>query len=170
MYKNLGNLAPAPGSSGKKTRRRGRGQGSGLGGTSGRGHKGQQSRSGYKKRRWFEGGQMPIQRRLPKRGFTNIWREEIQIINIADLERVGKDVEAVTPEILEKSGLIKNAARPVKLLGDGDISRAVKIDVSAVSSGARQKIEAAGGSVSVPSAPPRRRKLIKKSLRVGAEA
>ncbi|MDP8208243.1 MAG: 50S ribosomal protein L15 [Candidatus Electryonea clarkiae] len=164
MPKDLSNLKPAKGSV-RKNRRRGRGPGSGLGGTSGKGHKGQQSRSGYKRRRWFEGGQMPIQRRLPKRGFKNIWREEVQIINIRDLARIGDDVKIVNSEVLEKNGLIANAARPVKLLGEGDVSRAIEIDISAVSSGAKEKIEAAGGKVTVPGPTPKRRKYIKKSLR-----
>lgn len=165
MPKNLSNLKPAKGSV-KNNHRRGRGTGSGSGRTAGRGHKGQQSRSGYKRRRWFEGGQMPIQRRLPKRGFTNIWREEVQILNIRDLERLDEGVEEINVDVLAERGLISHPGKPVKLLGEGEISRAVKVNLGAVSSGARSKIEAAGGTVTVPEPAPKRGKYVKRALRL----
>ena len=114
----LQDLKPAAGSKGTR-RRVGRGTGSGLGKTSGRGHKGQGSRSGAKKRRGHEGGQMPLHRRLPKRGFTNIFRKEVQIVNLGDLNRL--DTTEVTNETLEAAGLIKKVAVPVKILGNGEV-------------------------------------------------
>jgi large subunit ribosomal protein L15 len=143
---NLGNLKYADGSR-KKRKRVGRGEGSGHGKTSGRGHKGQMSRAGAKRRAWFEGGQMPIQRRLPKRGFTNIRREENQIVHVEALA-VFKGVNEVTPEILKEKGLIQYADRPVKILSDGDLSVAVTLKGVRASKAALAKIEAAGGSVS----------------------
>jgi large subunit ribosomal protein L15 len=143
---NLGNLKYADGSR-KKRKRVGRGEGSGHGKTSGRGHKGQMSRAGAKRRAWFEGGQMPIQRRLPKRGFTNILREENQIVHVEALA-VFKGVNEVTPEILKEKGLIQYADRPVKILSDGDLSVAVTLKGVRASKAALAKIEAAGGSVS----------------------
>ncbi len=139
-------LAPPKGSR-KKRKRLGRGEGSGLGKTSGRGTKGQNSRSGGGVSPGFEGGQMPLQRRIPKRGFTNIFKKEYEIINIKDLkhfnsgERVGKDA-------LLKSGLIKKT-KPVKLLAKGDISYPLNIEVNNVSRSAKEKIEAAGGKVEI---------------------
>lgn len=164
MPKDLSNLSPAKGAVKGNKRRRGRGPGSGLGGTAGRGHKGAQSRSGYKRRAWFEGGQMPIQRRLPKRGFVNIWREEVQEINLQDLVRLG-DVVEVNPEVLAAKGLIRDARRPVKLLGNGEVDKKYTIHVTAVSAGAKEKVEKAGGSVIVPGPAPKRGKLKKKSER-----
>jgi large subunit ribosomal protein L15 len=143
---NLGNLKYADGSR-KKRKRVGRGEGSGHGKTSGRGHKGQMSRAGAKRRAWFEGGQMPIQRRLPKRGFTNIRREENQIVHVEALA-IFKGVNEVTPEILKEKGLIQYADRPVKILSDGDLSVAVTLKGVRASKAALAKIEAAGGSVS----------------------
>lgn len=168
MPKNLSNLRPAKGSVSTKTRR-GRGPGSGLGGTAGRGHKGAQSRSGYKRRAWSEGGQMPIQRRLPKRGFKNIWREEFQVINLVDLAKLG-DVTDVTAETLAARNLIKHADRPVKLLGNGDVEKAYNVDLTAVSASAKEKIEKAGGTVTVPEPAGKRGKYIKKSERIKTEA
>ncbi|HEB83832.1 MAG TPA: 50S ribosomal protein L15 [Bacteroidetes bacterium] len=164
MAKDLSNLSPAPGSVRKK-RRRGRGLGSGLGKTAGRGDKGQQSRSGAKRRAWFEGGQMPIHRRLPKRGFKNIWREEVQEVNLRDLARLG-DVEEITVDLLAERGLVRSAQRPVKLLGMGEVDRKYTISVTAVSASAKAKIEAAGGSVIVPEPAPPRGRLAKKTERV----
>jgi len=142
----LNELKPAAGATHKR-KRLGRGRGSGLGKTSGRGHKGYGSRSGSKKRAWFEGGQMPIQRRVPKRGFTNIFRVEYQIVNVGQLERLPEGVAEVTPDVLFENGLVGKRNRPVKLLGEGAVDRAFKIQVEKCSGKARQLIEAAGGSV-----------------------
>jgi large subunit ribosomal protein L15 len=168
MPKDLSNLSPAKGSV-KNNKRRGRGPGSGLGGTAGRGHKGAQSRSGYKRRAWSEGGQMPIHRRLPKRGFKNIWREEVQEVNLRDLARLG-DVVEVTPEVLRNSGIIRYIDKPVKLLSMGEVDKAYTIHVTAVSETAREKIEKAGGKVIVPEAAPKRGKYLKKSEREEKQA
>ena len=165
MPKDLSNLGPAKGSTHSK-KRRGRGHGSGLGNTAGRGHKGAQSRSGYKRKIGFEGGQMPIYRRLPKRGFTNIWREEVQEVNLRDLSRL-QGVTEVTAEVLAAQGLIRKADKPVKLLGVGEVDKAYTITVSAASKTAVEKIEKAGGKVILPApAPKRRGKLVKKEKRV----
>jgi large subunit ribosomal protein L15 len=138
-------LSPAEGSR-KKRKRVGRGQGSGHGKTCCRGHKGQRSRSGGRLRPGFEGGQMPLQRRLPKRGFTNIFRQECIIINIKDLNRFEPNSN-LDREALRKAGLVKNEKGDIKLLGKGDISHPVVIAVDRVSKAARTKIEAAGGEV-----------------------
>lgn len=130
----------------KERKRVGRGDGSGHGGTSCRGHKGQKSRSGGKVARWFEGGQMPLQRRLPKRGFKNPFREEYAIINIGVLAEKFKEKEEITIEDLYASGLIKKNV-PVKILGEGEIDRALKITAHKFSKTAKEKIEKAGGSV-----------------------
>jgi len=143
----LGELSPQKGAV-KKTKRLGRGHGSGLGKTSGRGHKGSGSRSGSKSRAWFEGGQMPLLRRLPKRGFKNyLFRKDYQIVNLVDLERIKKDT--VDPQILFESGLIRSAYKPVKILGDGELNRALKITATRFSSSAVEKIEKAGGTATV---------------------
>jgi large subunit ribosomal protein L15 len=165
MAKNLSNLSPAKGSV-KTKRRRGRGVGSGLGNTAGRGHKGDASRSGAKWKIGFEGGQMPIHRRLPKRGFHNIFREEFQIVNLAQLEKKVLDTTEVTPELLVTLGLIKHVRKPVKILGFGEVTRAFSVDVAAVSATAKEKIEAAGGSVTVPPIAAPRTKYKKKSERI----
>ena len=140
----LHDLSPAPGS--RPNRKRiGRGPGSGLGKTAGRGHKGQRSRAGFSRRRGFEGGQMPLLRRVPKRGFTNIFRTEYEIVNVsrlADLE--GK----VTPELLAELGRVR-PGRPVKILGQGEIETKVEISAHKFSAAAKRKIEAAGGSCEV---------------------
>jgi len=141
---NLGNLNPADGSRHKR-KRVGRGDASGHGGTSCRGHKGQMSRAGAKRRSWFEGGQMPIQRRLPKRGFTNIRREENQTVGIGQLAALG--VAAITPEVLKEHGLIAHVDRPVKILANGELASAVQVSGVKASSAAKAAIEAAGGSV-----------------------
>lgn len=143
---DLSSLKPKKGSN-RNTKRRGRGEGSGLAVTAGRGHKGYGSRAGRKKRSWFEGGQMPIQRRLPKFGFTNIRKVVHQVINVADLEEIGK-VE-ITPEVLYELKMIRKKNIPVKLLGTGDLSKKVNIKVNAVSKSAQQKVEKAGGSVTL---------------------
>ncbi len=140
----LHDLSPSGGS--RRDRKRvGRGPGSGWGKTSGRGQKGQKSRSGASIKAGFEGGQMPLQRRIPKRGFTPISRKDYQVVNVGRLDKVeGPDV---TPEILRAHGLIRSLRKPVKVLGQGDLDRALNVSVHAVSESARTKIEGAGGSV-----------------------
>jgi large subunit ribosomal protein L15 len=136
----LHDLSPAPGS--KQARKRvGRGPGSGLGKTAGRGHKGGQSRSGYRQRPGFEGGQMPLIRRVPKRGFTNDFRVEYAVVNVGKLEGLGK---VVTPELLAERGLV-HARMPVKILAAGEISTAVTVSAHKFSVAAKAKIESAGG-------------------------
>lgn len=137
----LHDLSPAKGSTHSK-KRVGRGPGSGWGKTAGRGHKGQRSRSGFSQRIGFEGGQMPLIRRLPKRGFTNIFRKEYEVVNLRDLE--GFEGE-VSPETLAEQGRVR-AGRMVKVLGDGEISTALTVKAHRFSKSARAKIEAAGGS------------------------
>ena len=140
-------LSPLEGAR-KKRKRVGRGPGSGHGKTSCRGHKGQKSRSGGSLRPGFEGGQMPLQRRLPKRGFTNIFKKHYALINVKDLEGFAPDVELDT-EALKKAGLVNKVKDGVKLLGDGEISHPVTIKVHKVSKTAKEKIERAGGKVEI---------------------
>jgi large subunit ribosomal protein L15 len=141
----LEDLAPACGA--KKTRKRvGRGSGSGLGKTAGKGHKGQKARSGGGTPPWFEGGQMPLQRRLPKRGFTNIFKATHSIVNVRDLERFEANSE-IGPEQLMQAGLVKKLRSGIKLLAEGDISKALTIRVQEASASAMNKVEAAGGRV-----------------------
>ncbi|MBF0497646.1 MAG: 50S ribosomal protein L15 [Deltaproteobacteria bacterium] len=144
---DLSCLQPAAGSK-KKNKRVGRGVGSGHGKTACRGHKGQNARSGGKTPPWFEGGQMPIQRRLPKRGFTNHFKKEYAILNIKDLIvfEAGSTLDAA---ILIESGLIKKAKDGVKILGQGEIDRPLTVKVTSISQSAKAKIEAAGGKVEV---------------------
>lgn len=142
----LHNLKPAAGSH-RGRKRRGRGPGSGNGKDAGRGENGQKSRSGGSIARGFEGGQMPLQRRIPKRGFTPLKRTEYQIVNVGDLFRV--DGPEVTPASLDEAGLIRFADRIVKILGTGEVSEALQVSAHAVSAGARVKIEAAGGSITI---------------------
>lgn len=142
----LHDLKPAEGS--KKNRKRlGRGTGSGTGKTSGRGHKGQRSRSGFSRRAGFEGGQMPLHRRLPKFGFTNIFRQEYQIVNVADLARC--EAGEITLETLKTAGLIKKITVPVKILGNGNVEKAYVVKATAFSKTAVTKLEAAGGKAEV---------------------
>ena len=143
----LSNLQPAVGSTKNKTRI-GRGAGSGKGGTSTRGHKGAKSRSGYSRKIGFEGGQMPLQRRLPKFGFKNINRVEYKAINISDIENlaVAKNLEKVGIEELRAAGYI-NRKQLVKILANGAITRKVAVEGNAFSAAAQQAIEAAGGSI-----------------------
>jgi large subunit ribosomal protein L15 len=141
----LHNLKPAGGSTHSK-KRRGRGSSSGLGGSAGRGEKGYYARSGSVKKRGFEGGQMPIHRRLPKRGFKNIWAEEIQVVNLKDLAKV-PDGAVINPENLKQAGLIRKVSLPVKILGMGDAKRAFDVHDCKVSAAAEQKITQAGGKV-----------------------
>jgi large subunit ribosomal protein L15 len=140
-------LSPAEGAT-KKRKRVGRGPGSGHGGTACRGHKGQKARSGGGSARGFEGGQMPLQRRLPKRGFTNIFKKQYGIINIKDLNRFEANAN-LEIDALKEAGLIKKMKNGVKLLGNGDITNPIFIKVHKISKTAKEKIEAAGGKVEI---------------------
>ncbi len=143
----LHNLTPKPGS--RKDRKRvGRGPGSGSGKTAGRGHKGQLSRSGHTHRRNFEGGQMPLVRRLPKRGFTNIFRKEFAIVNVGQLERFPAGAE-ITPDVLLAEGIVSQLRDGVKVLGDGALSRKLTVRAHRFSKKAQVAIEAAGGTCEV---------------------
>jgi len=144
----LHELKPAEGST-KSRKRVGRGNGSGLGNTAGKGHKGQKARSGGGVRPGFEGGQMPTIRRLPKRGFTNIFRKEYTVINVSDLEERFENGAEVTIESLFATGLINKVQDGVKLLGDGEITKRLTVKVQKVSKTAAEKIAAAGGKVEV---------------------
>jgi large subunit ribosomal protein L15 len=147
----LSNLTPAKGSR-KKTKRIGRGQGSGDGGTATKGHKGAKSRSGHKFKLWFEGGQMPLTRRVPKFGFTPRNRVEQQVVNLSTLEDLvsKKRIEAiVTPETLYVAGAISKKNEPVKILGDGELKSKLQISAHAFSKSAKTKIEAVGGTATV---------------------
>ena len=144
---DLSSLKPQKGST-RKTKRRGRGEGSGLAVTAGRGHKGYGSRGGSKKRAWFEGGQMPLQRRLPKFGFTNINKITFQIINVSDLEEIKADKE-ITPQSLYEMRMIRKKNVPVKLLGMGELKKKIEISVNAASKSAQEKVEKAGGKVTL---------------------
>lgn len=141
----LNELKPAAGSR-KNKKRIGRGQASGTGGTAGKGHKGQNSRSGGGVKPGFEGGQMPMQRRLPKRGFTNIFALKVAEVNLRDLNRFAPDSTVGAQELAE-AGLIKGAFDVIKVLGTGDIAHALTVKVDRISAGAKTKIEAAGGRV-----------------------
>ena len=148
----LSNLTPADGSR-KKTKRIGRGQGSGHGKTSTKGHKGAKSRSGHKFKLWFEGGQMPLSRRVPKFGFKSRNREEVQAVNVENLERVVAEKKlsgaVVNPEVLYSLGLISKKHIPVKILGNGDLKSKLEVSAHAFSKSAIAKIEAAGGKATV---------------------
>ncbi len=141
----LGNLSPNKGAN-RERKRVGRGQGSGRGKTATRGHKGSKSRSGYGTRPGFEGGQMPLQRRLPKRGFHNIFRKEYTIVQVSDLE-VFEPGSRVDREALIQTGLIDKRSILVKVLANGELSKSLTVAVDKISQGARTKIEAAGGTV-----------------------
>jgi len=146
----LSRLAPAKGAR-RKPKRIGRGQGSGRGGTSTRGHKGAGSRSGARYRAWFEGGQMPLSRRVPKRGFHSPFRKEFQIVNVDVLEKLAADGKlqggAISPEVLVRLGVVKKTGGPVKVLGTGDLKAKLTVSAHAFSKSAVQKIEANGGTV-----------------------
>ncbi|MGN0530966.1 MAG: 50S ribosomal protein L15 [Eubacterium sp.] len=144
----LHELSPAEGSK-KAVKRIGRGAGSGQGKTAGKGHKGAKARSGYSRRPGFEGGQMPLQRRVPKRGFNNIFRTEYATVNVAALEERFDANAVVDAESLKACGLIKKELDGIKVLGKGDLTKALTVKVSAVSESAKAKIEAAGGTVEV---------------------
>jgi large subunit ribosomal protein L15 len=148
MANELHNLKPAAGAT-KKRKRVGRGPGSGTGKTAGRGHKGQKSRSGYSRRYGFEGGQMPLVRRIPKRGFTNIFRVGFQVVNLRDLEKHFSDGDTVTVESLTEKGLIRGGKQPVKVLAAGELAKKLSVQVHAFSKNAQASIEAAGGSCEV---------------------
>jgi len=146
----LSNLKYAQGSK-KKPKRIARGEGSGHGGTSTRGMNGQLSRSGAKKRAWFEGGQMPLQRRVPKFGFTNIFKKEYQVVNLLNLQKLSDEKKltdvVLNADELKKLGLVRSSKKPVKILGDGELKVKVQLEVNAFSNSAKEKIEAAGGSI-----------------------
>jgi len=148
----LSNLTPAEGSR-KKTKRIGRGQGSGHGKTATKGHKGAKSRSGHKFKLWFEGGQMPLSRRIPKFGFKSRNREEVQAVNVQSLEELVVEKRlsgsVVNPEVLYSLGLISKKNDPVKILGNGDLKARLEVIAHAFSKSAVAKIEAAGGKATV---------------------
>ncbi|HEY1936389.1 MAG TPA: 50S ribosomal protein L15 [Candidatus Angelobacter sp.] len=145
MPTNLSTLRPPKGATSNK-KRVGRGMGSGMGKTSARGHKGQRSRSGSRMMRGFEGGQMPLHRRMPKRGFTNIFRQEYNIVNLDRLAALGEDT--ITPDVLRKSGVI-STKHPVKILGNGELSSAITVHAHKFSKSAQEKITKAGGKFEV---------------------
>ena len=142
---NLSNIH-APKKATTKRKRVGRGMGSGMGKTSTRGHKGQRSRSGSRMIRGFEGGQMPLHRRMPKRGFTNIFRKEYAIVSLERLAELGETI--INPDVLRKAGIVKGKL-PVKILGDGEISTALTVSAHKFSKSAQEKITKAGGKVEV---------------------
>ncbi len=146
-YRGLHNLKPASGSH-KKPRRIGRGPGSGRGKTAGRGEKRQRSRTGYSRKVGFEGGQMPLHRRVPKRGFTNIFRKEFAVVNVDGLAKFPAG-EEVTPEKLREAGLIKKMGHGVKVLARGELKHALHVKAHRFSKQAQAKIEAAGGTVEI---------------------
>ena len=144
----LHELSPAAGST-KERKRIGRGAGSGQGKTAGKGHKGQKARAGRGMRPGFEGGQMPLQRRLPKRGFNNIFRKVIVAVNVADLNAKFEDGAVVDAEALKSVGLVKNYFDGIKILGNGELTKKLTVKANAFSESAKQKIEAAGGTCEV---------------------
>jgi large subunit ribosomal protein L15 len=149
MAIGLNNLK-APAGAKHKRKRVGRGPGSGLGKTSGRGNKGQKSRSGYSGMRGFEGGQMPLHRRLPKRGFTNIFKREWAEVNISDLEKSFDDGANVTPEALVERGLVRQSKqKAIVILGQGELKKSLTVNAHRFSVAAKQKIEAAGGKAEI---------------------
>jgi large subunit ribosomal protein L15 len=148
MALSLNNLHPAKGSTHRK-KRLGRGPGTGLGKTSGRGEKGQKSRSGYSMKIGFEGGQMPLHRRLPKRGFTNIFKKKWIEVSLAALEKAFAANDEVTPELMHHRGIIKKAKHDIVVLGNGEVSKSLKVSAHRFTKSAREKIEKAGGAVTV---------------------
>jgi large subunit ribosomal protein L15 len=150
---NLSNIR-APKKASEKRKRVGRGMGSGMGKTSTRGHKGQRSRTGMRLIRGFEGGQMPLHRRMPKRGFTNIFRKEFNIVSLARLAELDQDLFAspITPEVLRKAGVIKQKL-PVKILGDGELTVALTVYAHKFSKSAQEKITKAGGAIEILQTP-----------------
>ena len=144
----LHELKPADGAK-QAPKRKGRGIGSGLGKTAGKGHKGQKARAGRGMRPGFEGGQMPLQRRIPKRGFNNIFATEMAIANVATLDKYFEDGATVTIDALIEKGIIKKTLDGVKILGNGEISKKLTVQANAFSDSAKSKIEAAGGKAEV---------------------
>lgn len=145
--KDLSNLRRPKGAN-RGSKRLGRGPGSGKGKTSGKGHKGQKARTGASIPVWFEGGQMPLQRRLPKRGFTSHKQNQFEVVNVKDLARV--DGDTITPAILHENGLVDlGRGLPIKVLGKGDLDRKFTVKAHAISAGAREKVEKAGGTVEI---------------------
>ena len=144
----LHELSPAAGSK-KEVKRIGRGAASGQGKTAGKGHKGQKARAGRGMRPGFEGGQMPLQRRIPKRGFNNIFRKEYAIVNLASLDKVFEDGAVVNAESLVEKGLVKDTLDGIKILGRGEITKKLTVQVNSYSETAKTKIEAAGGKAEV---------------------
>lgn len=144
----LHELSPAAGSK-KEVKRVGRGPASGQGKTAGKGHKGQKARAGRGMRPGFEGGQMPLQRRIPKRGFVNVFAKEIATVNISALEKTFEDGAVVTVDALIEKGLVKKVLDGVKVLGNGELTKKLTVQVHAYSEAAKQKIEAAGGKAEV---------------------
>jgi len=142
----LHDLKPADGSKNKRAFRVGRGQGSGNGKTAGRGHKGAQSRSGFKFKRGFEGGQMPLHRRVPKRGFHNPFRVEYEVVNLDQLAAKFDAGTVVTPELLREHGLVARGTAPIKILARGDVGKALTVRAHKFSGKAAEKIAAAGGA------------------------
>jgi large subunit ribosomal protein L15 len=153
MAISLNNLHPAAGSTHKK-KRVGRGPGSGLGKTAGRGNKGQKSRSGYSAKIGFEGGQMPLQRRLPKRGFTNIFKKQWIEVSLSALERSFEAGEEITPELMHERGVIAKGRRDVVVLGTGEVSKALRVSAHRFTKSAREKIERAGGAATLITSQP----------------
>jgi large subunit ribosomal protein L15 len=145
---DLSNLKPAKGAKHSK-KRVGRGHGTGQGAQAGRGHKGAQSRSGFKFKRGFEGGQMPLHRRVPKRGFHNPFRQEYAVVNLDTLAERFDDGTVVTPELLREQGLIRGARQPIKVLARGDIAKKLTVRAHKFSGKAAEKIAAAGGATEV---------------------
>jgi large subunit ribosomal protein L15 len=143
----LSTLKPAAGSR-KNPKRVGRGPGSGTGKTSARGENGQKSRSGYSRKRGFEGGQMPLKRRVPKRGFKNIFRKEYRTVNVDRLNEIQAGT-TVTPELLQSAGLLRKGREPVKVLGNGELTVALTVRVHKYTGSAAEKIKAAGGTAEV---------------------
>jgi len=146
----LSNLKYAEGSR-KNKKRIGRGEGSGRGGTSTKGMNGQLSRSGASRKAWFEGGQMPLQRRVPKFGFTNIFRVPYQVVNVNALQRVADEKklskDVLNAEVLKNLGLVSSSTKPIKILGKGELKAKINLEVTAFSKSAKEKVEAAGGSI-----------------------
>jgi len=142
----LNSLVPDKGST-RNTKRRGRGHGSGLGKSAGRGDKGAGQRSGFKRRAWFEGGQMPLSRRLPKKGFTNNFRKEFQIVNLSRLD--GIEEKKIDAKLLYDKGLVRSPFKPVKILGSGDLKNPLNIVATEFSKSAKEKIEKLGGTAQV---------------------
>lgn len=144
----LNDLSAVPGST-QNSKRIGRGHGSGQGKTAGKGHKGQKARAGHGMRPGFEGGQMPLQRRMPKRGFTNIFAKEIVTVNVGTLEKKFEDGATVNAETLVSAGIIKSAMDGVKILSNGELKKKLTVKASAFSAAAKEKIESAGGKAEV---------------------